>query len=507
MNAVVKREPEDELLDDIAAFFADPLGFVLYAYPWGEAGTPLANEPGPDAWQIEVLEELGRALQRGEDPAKAIGGAIQVAVASGHGIGKTALIAWLIQWFLSTREHPQVVVTASTQTQLSSKTWRELAKWHRMSINRHWFEWTATKFSHVEHRDTWFASAIPWSSHNADAFAGTHEKYVLIIFDEANAIDDVIWETTEGALTTAGAIWIAFGNYTKNTGRFHECFNRFRHRWSIRHQIDSRTCKKANQVQIKQWVDDYGEDSDFVRIRVRGVAPRSGSHQFIGQDLVDKCTRYVAQGFEAAPKILVLDVARFGDDQSVAGVRQGRKLTVLAKWRGLDTVQLTHRFEELIDEIDPDAIVVDGDGIGGPVCDNLRASSYDKNHQGRVILTEFHGAGTANEPTLYYNRRAEVWGAMKDAMKLGCEIPAGDHELHTDLVGPEYTFQKKGEFDVILLEKKEDMKARGLASPDSGDMFAMSFAVKVAVRPRSREKAEVVEIGGSSHASTGWMEV
>src|SRR5712664_683489 len=167
----------------------------------------MVDEAGPDDWQAEFLTKLGEAVRRGASMQEAI----RLAVASGHGIGKTALIAWLIQWFVSTRDFPQVVVTASTQTQLSSKTWRELAKWHRLLINRHWFNWTATKYHHVAYPETWFASAIPWSEHNADAFAGTHEKYVLIIYDEGNAVADTIWSTTEGALTTPGALWVVFG--------------------------------------------------------------------------------------------------------------------------------------------------------------------------------------------------------------------------------------------------------------------------------------------------------
>lgn len=503
MNARALPDPELELIADIAGFYADPYGFVLYAYPWGEPGTPLANETGPDTWQRELLDELGAAIARGETPSTALDGAIQAAIASGHGIGKTALIAWLIQWFLSTREHPQVVVTASTETQLRSKTWRELAKWHRMSINRHWFEWTATRFSHVRYPETWFASAIPWSAQNADAFAGTHEAHVLIIFDEANAIDDVIWETTEGALTTPGALWIVFGNYTKNTGRFHECFNRFRHRWAIRHQIDSRTCKKANKGQIEQWIADYGEDSDFVRIRVRGVAPRSGSLQFIPSDLIEAARRFKAQGFETAPKILTLDVARYGDNMTVPGLRQGRRFRLLSKWRGLDTVQTTGRFKELIDEHKPDAIVVDGDGIGGAVCDMLRAANYHK-RDGQDILTEFHGSSTALKPETYYNRRAEVWGECREALKNGMDI-GDDLELATDLAGPEYTLQKKGQFDVYLLESKEDMAARGLASPDCGDSFAMSFAVKVLAKQRPALIEENNVIHATAEPSTAWM--
>ncbi len=476
--ASTARNLEHELIEDIAGFFYDPLGFVRYVYPWGEPNGSLKDEDGPDEWQSDFLRKLGKAVRDGANLSEAI----RVAVASGHGIGKTAVVAWIIQWFLSTREFPQVVVTASTQTQLSTKTWRELAKWNRLAINGHWFKWTATKFCHVDYPDTWFATAVPWSEGNADAFAGTHEKHVAMIFDEANAVADVIWETTEGALTTPGALWLVFGNYTKNTGRFNDCFaGRTRERW-LRFQIDSRTAKKANLAQINQWIEDYGEDSDFVRIRVRGVAPRAGSDQFISQDLID--TRYKAVEYETAPKILSLDVARYGDNQSVAGLRQGRKFTLPGKWRGLAIDQLVDRFCALIDEIEPDAIVVDGDGIGGAAVDMLRRRNYDRK-RGKDILTEFHGASPAMDGKTYYNRRAEVWGLGRDALKDGQELP-DDNELKADLVAPEYAFGTRSGFEVIQLESKDDMRSRGIASPDCGDAYAMTFAVRI--RPDTRKR-------------------
>lgn len=479
MSASIASEddPYAEVYDQIALSYNDPLGYVMFAFPWGEPG-PLEKEEAPDDWQIDILNEIRDALLRGEDAQAAMAASIRIAIASGHGIGKTALIAWIIKWFLATRPFPQVVVTASGAAQLTNKTWRELAKWHRMAIDAHWYTWTATKYYHNEYPDTWFAAAVPWSEHNPDAFAGTHEKHVLIIFDEAQAIADSIWSVTEGAMTTAGVIWLAFGNYTKNTGRFHECFaGKTRDRW-IRRQIDSRTCHHANQAQIQEWIKDYGEDSDFVRIRVRGIAPRSGSNQFIGQDLVDKCGTYKAEAFETAPKFLILDVARFGTNKSVAGTRQGRKWRILKKWMGLAIDQLTDRFIEFIEEEHPDAIIIDGDGIGGAVVDLIVRRGYDKK-DGKVILYEFHGAEAPQDDLMYYNRRAECWGWMRDAMRLGVEKPV-DPELDADLTAPEYTYATRSGHDVILLESKKDMQARGIASPDSGDMFAMSYSVKMA---------------------------
>jgi len=176
---------------------------------------------------------------------------------------KTALVAWLIYWFISTRPHPQIVVTSNTKSQLETKTWRELAKWHKLAINSHWFEWTATKFYYKQHPETWFAAAIPWSKERSEAFAGTHEQHVLVIFDEASLVDDSIWETTEGAMTQPGAFWCVFGNPTRNTGRFSECFKKIptplaylpgrfpaRLRWPIRTRSNSGST-------------DYGEDSDL----------------------------------------------------------------------------------------------------------------------------------------------------------------------------------------------------------------------------------------------------
>jgi hypothetical protein len=278
-----------------------------------------------------------------------------------------------------------------------------------------------------------------------------------------------------------------FGNYTKNVGRFNDCFaGRMRDRW-VRQQIDSRSAKKANRKQIDQWIADYGEDSDFVRIRVRGIAPRAGSDQFISQDLVS--LTYRAVGYETAPKILTLDVARYGDNQSVAGVRQGRKFRIPAKWRGLAIDQLADRFMVLIDEEEPDAIVVDGDGIGGAVVDLIKRRNYHL-RDGKDILLEFHGASPAQDEQMYYNRRAEIWGLARDALKDGCELPTDDIELAADLVGPQYGFATRGGFDVIQLESKDDMRSRGVASPDSGDAFAMSYAVKIATRfkPKRQER-------------------
>ena len=259
-------DAERQLVDAIAGFAHDPLGFVRFAYPWGEAGTELADATGPREWQCALLGELGRRLREANDLIALL--PILMARASGHGVGKSTVAAWVLHWALSTMPDTRVVLTANTDGQLRNKSWPEVAKWLRLAINRHWFRATATAVysADPEHERLWRADAIPWSLENTEAFAGLHNRgrRIVLLFDEASAIADKIWEVSEGALTDEDTeiVWLAFGNPTRNTGRFRECFGRFRHRWNHGH-IDSREVEGTNKAQIEQWLHDYGEDFGF----------------------------------------------------------------------------------------------------------------------------------------------------------------------------------------------------------------------------------------------------
>lgn len=467
---------ERELIADIARFAADPVGFVLFVFPWGKAGTRLHDQPGPDVWQVDVLVALAEALHAGEKVDEAARAAIKIAVASGHGIGKTALVAWIILWFISCHEFPQIVVTANTRTQLLTKTWRELSKWHRMCLNRHWFEWTATQFKHVAYPDTWFASAIPWSAHSSEAFAGTHEKFVLMVFDEASRIDNAIWEVAEGAMTTSGALWIAFGNPTQNTGKFAECFGRQKHRWITR-QVDSRKARMANKAQIQQWVDDYGEDSDFVRVRVRGVFPRAGSMQFIPGDVVLAAMSRDIEAYEGAARVMGVDVARHGDDQSCIIKRQGLKMWPVKRHRIRDLMLLASVVAAEIVEWKPHAVFIDVTGMGWGVYDRLVQLGH------AAVCIPVQVGEQAVEPMKYHNRRAELWDKGRAWIVAGGCMPE-DVELEADLTGIEYGYDDR---ERVQMEKKEDMKKRGLASPDSADALMLTFANHIEPPPETKD--------------------
>lgn len=486
-----KDEAEQRLIEEMARCTHDPLRWVLVSFEWGRG--ELSQHEGPDDWQRDILA----TIRDGVSPAAAL----NIAVASGHGPGKSALVAWIILWGLSTKTDTRGVVTANTESQLRTKTWAELAKWHRLCICKHWFVMTATAIYAVDpvRERTWRMDMVPWSETRTEAFAGLHNqgKRIIFIMDEASAIADKIWETSEGALTDSDTeiIWAAFGNPTRNTGRFRECFGRFRHRWKTK-QVDSRTARLTNKTQIQKWIDDYGEDSDFVRVRVKGQFPRASSMQFIASDTVENAMsshRDVPVGvFD--PLIMGVDVARFGDDSSVICIRRGRDARSAAwlRMRGVDTMTLAARVVDMANEIKPDAIFVDGGGVGGGVVDRLR---YLKQP---VIEVQFGGksdrAIVRQEGEVYYaNKRAEMWGNLRDWL-MGGAIP-NDAELSADLIGVEYGYTFRDGKDCIILESKDDMKKRGLASPDLADALALTFAYPV----QPSDHTGVLSRSGTSH--------
>ena len=448
----------------------DPLGFVIWAFPWGEPG-PLKDHTGPEPWQVEVLREIGDRLEAGDGP-------VRIAVASGHGVGKSALVAWLILWAAATVPSTRGVVTANTETQLKTKTWTELAKWQGLVATNDFCDLGASSLASKlpVPEGAGRIDMVPWAAHNPEAFAGLHNKgsRVLLVFDEASAIAEPIWETAEGALTDAGTeiVWVAFGNPTRTSGRFHACFGRFRDRWHCQ-QVDSRHVSLTDKTQLDQWVRDYGDDSDFVRVRVRGLFPRAGTMQLIDGESVDDAMRRVPERDDRAPLVMGVDVARFGDDRSVILLRRGRdaRSMPIEKHRGLDLMALAGRVAEIAFGRDLAAIFVDETGLGAGVVDRLRQLGV-RHVQGVNFGSASATWDSDGAKPRYANKRAEMWGNLRDWLKGGGALP-DDPELRADLTGVEYGYTATGE---IQLEKKEDMKKRGLASPAIGDALALTFA-------------------------------
>lgn len=485
-----KADPEQELIEFLAKYQRDPLGFVVAAFPWGEKETELAEEAGPRTWQREVLSEIGDALRKN---AKAdVWEAIRHAVASGHGIGKSALVSWLCFWAMSTFENCRGVVTANTEGQLRSKTQPEIAKWHRLLINKHWFVVESSKIESVDpvHGKNWRIDLIPWNEINPEAFQGLHNKRrrILLIFDEASAIHDKIWEVSEGALTDEATemIWCVFGNPTRQNGRFRECFRKFKHRWKTRH-IDSRNVEGTNKVEIAKIIEDRGEDDDIVRIRVRGEFPKQADHQLISQEHVAAARKREGVWDKHMPIVAGLDCARSGSADSVLSFRCGRNAKSIKRkrWHERDSVALAgyvaFEIEKLAQQnVRVHTLFVDGGGLGGPIADILKHAGYP------VVEVNFGQA--AQDAKKYFNAGSEMWGRMADWMKVGAI--EDDAELETQLVSRDFFYALKT--NQISLVSKDKMEAEGIPSPDDGDSLALTFHREIL-------PAAGIQVEGASH--------
>ena len=471
------------LAERLGEFRRDPLGFVKFGFDWGE-GDLSGHQIEP--WQADILAQVGSGIISATD-------AVQIAVASGHGVGKSSLVAWIILWSLATLPDTRGVVTANTATQLTTKTWPELARWHNRFIARDFFTLTATAIYSAApaHEKLWRFDAIPWSKTNTEAFAGLHNqgRRVVVIFDEASAVDDAIWEVSEGALTDRSTelIWLACGNPTRNSGRFFDAFHKLKHRWANR-QIDSRSVGITDKAKLKKWEDDYGADSDFFRVRCRGEFPKVGDRQFISQELIETARRVVLHpaSQKNAIGILTLDGAWTGGDEIVCGFRKGLSFKICwVQAKNDNDIDLARRLAATEDIEKPDAVHIDqGYGTG--------VYSYGKELNRKWILVPFGGAALKKDT--YKNKRAEMYGEARQWLRNGGQLPANDAALAEQVGAVEQVFRDDG---LIQLEAKEDIIDRLGYSPGRADAWALSFAMPVrrkdegfyAPAPASRQPA------------------
>lgn len=465
------------LAEDMGRFFFDPYGWVMYSFRWGEG--ELEGFDGPDEWQADFLKRWGEEIRARKFDGITPVDAYRDATSSGHGIGKSALTSWIILYIMSTRPHCKGVVTANTSEQLRTKTWGELGKWKKRCITGHWFEYSNSKghmaIWHPDFKESWRVDAQTCREENSESFAGLHSatSSPFYIFDEASAVPDVIWEVAEGGLTDGEPFWFAFGNPTRNSGRFRECFRKFRHRWHTR-QVDSRNAKMTNKNEIEKWRVDYGEDSDFFKVRVRGLFPSASSLQFVGQDLVDAAmSRVIVERQVAhAAKIIGVDPSYSGEDEFAIYLRQGLFSKLLGTYeKSDDDLRMAKIIADFEDQHQADAVFIDfGYGTG--------IHSIGKGWDRDWRLVQFGGG--SSDPQ-YLNKRGEMYGALKQWLIDGGSID--DQVTADEIVMPEFKVKTDGK---VVLESKDDMKRRGLPSPNRADALAITFAFPVQPRAKLR---------------------
>jgi len=484
MSAVPEYVVEDDqiitvqVMDDLGRFAMDPLGFVFWAFPWGQDDL---KGKKVEQWQAKLLEKIGTELRAGAE----FGAVVRKAIRAGHGVGKSALVAWIVLWAIMTFEEARGVVTANTDTQLRTKTWPEVTKWFNRCIARPWFSITATAIFSKDpvFEKNWRIDAVPWSKSNPAAFAGLHNagKRVLMVFDEASEIDNVIWETAEGVMTDelTQAIFCAFGNATTTLGRFAELWTRFRDIWD-RDSIDSREVSFTNKALIQEWLETYGEDSDFFRVRVRGLPPRAGSTSFLAPELITAAMkrRLELREYMAHPKLLGVDVARYGDDSTVFTIRQHTKVHKQIIFKGLDTTEVAGRALDTFRVEQCAMVFVDGTGLGAGVVDQLAKAG--------IPVTDVVANTTATDDRTYHSVRDECAGRMKELLP-SMDIP-DEADLQAEMEAIEYGFDAR--MRVQLIAKKDMKRLRGM-SPDRFDSLCLTFMPVASAAPKRVQAAPV----------------
>jgi hypothetical protein len=503
-TTIYSAHDEQELMARLwsPAIKNNPLAFVMYVFPWGEKGTPLEHFDGPRKWQREVLLQISEHIKRNN--GKIDFDTLRLAVSSGRGIGKSALVSWVTIWMLSTRIGSTTIISANSENQLRSVTWAEITKWLAMAMNSHWFEVSATRvmpakwLTELVERDLkkgtryWGVEGRLWSAENPDAYAGVHNfDGVMVIFDEASGIDDAIWAVTSGFFTenTPNRFWCCFSNPRRNSGYFYECFNSKRDFWATK-VVDARTVEGTDKATYQQIIDEYGPDSAQAYVEVYGQFPDAGDDQFIGLQVVEDAMAREKYKDNSAPIIVGVDPARFGADNTVIAVRQGRDIVTLKRYKGDDTMTVVGYVIEAIDEYKPALVVIDEGGLGAGIVDRLKEQRY------KIKGVNF--GNRSKNPMMYGNLRAQMWGDMREWLKTA-SIPS-DRFLKTDLISPMMKPDSKG---AIFLESKKDMKSRGLASPDAADAIAVTFAFPVAHREYVEKKSNRAYSPNS--ISTSWM--
>jgi len=477
------EEFEVELDTELQACYADPLRYVLMMWPWGDVGA-LEHDTGPEPWQRAFLEDLGQAVRDrafdGHTPVMPI----QMAVASGHGVGKSALGAWIVHWAMDTRPECKAKVTANTQTQLETSTWAAIQSWGATKLTADRWNCNSAALYVPEDRPNWFCVPTSCKKENSQAFAGLHNRRstTLYLFDESSTIPDEVIEVAMGGLTDGEPMIFTFGNPTRRSGQLYRAvFGSERDLWNHR-VINGEACEHSNKALYQQWRTIYGPDSDFVRVRVLGLPPNADELQYIDHARVEVARARVGVALPDEPLVAGFDVSGGGSAWNVIRFRRGlcgdtRPPIRLAGTLDADRSQRVGICAELLRDQRPEsrlaALFVDA-AYGAAIVVRLRALGFEN-----VFEVNFGGA---SPDAHQLNMRAYMWAKAKEWLLLGA-LPDED-ALCEQLELPGYHLNQAGK---LVIEAKADIQARGEASPDDADAFCLTFAQPVAIPPAGRQ--------------------
>lgn len=412
----------------------------------------------PDPWQIEFLNAIATGERR-------------ISIRSGHGVGKSTGASWAMLWYILTRYPAKIVVTAPTSAQLFDALFAEVKRWVKelpeplQTLLEVKAERIELKASPTES----FISARTSRAEQPEALQGIHADNVMLIADEASGVPEQVFEAAAGSMSGHSAVTILLGNPVRSSGFFYETHNRLADQWWHR-RVSCVDSPRVSKEYVQEMAIRYGEESNAYRIRVLGEFPKSDDDTVIAMELLDLAKQRDVVPSKVAPVVWGLDVARFGSDSSALCKRQGNAvIEPVRRWRNLDLMQLcgavVAEWEALEEKHRPAEILIDSIGLGAGVVDRLRELGLPA-----------RGINVSESPAMgatYKNLRAELWYKAKAWLeKRDCRLPADD-ALISELATVRYKFTSNGK---IQIESKDDIRKRGLASPDLADSFVLTFA-------------------------------
>lgn len=457
-----------EILVHLAKNYAyNPLKFVEKVFKWGEG--ELENFSIQD-WQKDVLNSL---YGRSNKPFK-------VAVSSGNGAGKTTLICFLILWFLSTRTRPKITVTSARFSQLLSTTWRELKIWKERCIIGDFFELTSQSIYLKNHQYDWSANAKSWNIGNAQSFAGEHSKNMMILFDEASGIPDMIWNVARGALTTSGSCYfIAFSNPTKRYGKFYECFSE-KSTWKTK-KVDIRKCSSSviNPEIIKEWRTEWGEDSDDFKVHVMGEFPDTSTNQLISTEYIESAIKTEIKPDDNLGVNIGIDVSTGnGKDYSVILVRRSNVIIDIIR-KKLRLNDFLVMITNVMNKYKTNTLAIDSIGVSCGLVQDLENLNY--------TVIRVCGAERAINPERFINKRAELYFKLRDWLSNVGYVSIPDNRiLQEELLSIEYSLDDRDKNKYRILPKKDK-------SPDIADALSYTFAYDIPDRNSILYKNRIIQ--------------
>lgn len=396
-------------------------------------------------------------------------GARFIAVKSGHGVGKTALEAWLIQWFLVTRPHCKIPSTAPTSLQLLSNLWPEIFKWSQKSKLKSWFDRTKTMFFIKGFEEDWFA--IARSSNKPENLHGFHADNLLYNIEEASGVPQDIMEVVEGALTSKDNYCFMFSNPTKLSGTFYNAFHKDKKNW-VTFTLNSEESSLVEKSYCERMASKFGRNSDVYRVRVLGEFPRGETEAIFTIDEVEEAMRRELTEPTVMIVYLGVDVARFGDNKTVIAKRRGLKIEILNKFYKQDTMATTGNIVIHIKQLEREGfeviVNIDDTGVGGGVTDRLRELESQGEFNASILAV--NNGATAFDKAHYANKGTELWMLLKEGIK-DYKLP-DDEDLVGELTTRKKIIESNGS---VRLQSKKDITTKGRLSPDTADAITLTL--------------------------------